>query len=142
MRRLSPRSRYFRFMQAIDELTPVMLARFTCIDPGRELALIATVAVGEGEAEIAVARYVADADGAGCEFALAVADEWRRKGLGSRMLRLLMEHARSRGLRMMEGGVLGGNLAMLALARRLGFTVEAQDGGLCRISRRLDGVPP
>src|SRR3569623_2131235 len=41
VRALSPESRYFRFMQALQELTPAMLVRFTQIDYDREMALIA-----------------------------------------------------------------------------------------------------
>ena len=41
MRRLSPESRYFRFVSSIEQLPPTMLARFTLIDYDREMALVA-----------------------------------------------------------------------------------------------------
>jgi acetyltransferase len=58
IRQLSGRARYFRFMQAIDELSPQMQARFTQIDYDREMALIAVVEQDNREIEIGVARYV------------------------------------------------------------------------------------
>src|SRR6266446_5725748 len=69
---LSEQSRYLRFMQHLPALTPQMLARFTQIDYDREMALIAL----DGEAIVAVARYVADPDWESAEFAIAVADAW------------------------------------------------------------------
>jgi acetyltransferase len=37
----SERSRYFRFMNSVRELTPAMLMRFTQIDYDREMAFVA-----------------------------------------------------------------------------------------------------
>jgi acetyltransferase len=124
VKRLSPESRYFRFMDTLRELTPAMLVRFTQIDYDREMAFVATVAAAGGEEEIGVARYVANPDGESCEFALVIADDWHRKGLGRRMMEQLIEVARARGLRSMIGHVLGENRGMLALCGKLGFTVS------------------
>lgn len=136
---LSPQSRYMRFMQTLQELTPEMLVRFTQIDYDRELALVAITEQGGREVEIAVARYSMNPDGESCEFALVVADAWQRKGIGTRLLTLLIEAARSRGFRVMEGQVLAENAAMLALAKRLGFGVKRIDNypGVYSVSRTL-----
>jgi acetyltransferase len=128
VRNLSPQSKYFRFMQSLRELTPEMLVRFTQIDYDRELALIAVVREGEREVEIAVARYGTNPDGESCEFAIVVADAWQGKGIGLRLMTLLMETARANGLRVMEGEVLGENQPMLDFVRRLGFSVQPEAG--------------
>lgn len=94
---LSPESRYFRFMGTMRELTPQMLLRFTRIDYDRELAFVATVQEDARETEIGVCRYVANPDGESCEFAVATADGWQRRGLGRRMMRHLIEAARACG---------------------------------------------
>jgi len=125
---LSAESRQLRFMNAMRELTPVMLARFTQIDYDREMALIATIE-DNGEREIGVVRYVTNPDGESCEFALVVADEWQRRGLGRRMMTLLIDVARARGLREMIGHVLAENRSMLRLSESLGFVVgESTEG--------------
>jgi acetyltransferase len=121
---LSPQSRYLRFMQSIRELTPAMLARFTQIDYGRDMALVALVHTAGRERQIAVVRYAADPDGTSCEFGIAVADDWVRRGLGTHLLQRLATFARERGLVRMYGEVLPRNAPMLSLARRLGFAVE------------------
>jgi len=120
---LSAETRYFRFMDTLRELTPQMLVRFTQIDYDREMAFVATLPGAERETEAGVARYVSNPDGESCEFALVIADGWQRKGLGRRMMQLLVAAARARGLRVMVGHVLGENRGMLSLCRALGFEI-------------------
>jgi len=127
VRNLSPQSKYFRFMQNLHELTPQMLVRFTQIDYDRELALIAVVQRDNQEIEVGVARYTMNPDGVSCEFALVVADEWRHQGIGSQLMTRLMDAARARGFKTMEGEVLAGNPGMLELVRSLGFSIRASE---------------
>jgi acetyltransferase len=124
VRKLSPQSRYFRFMQTLKDLTAEMLVRFTQIDYHRELALIAVMTVDGKEVEIAVARYITNPDGTSCEFALVVADEWQGKGVGTRLMHGLMEAARARGFRTMDGEVLAANTSMLEFVENLGFEIR------------------
>jgi acetyltransferase len=129
VRNLSDQTKYFRFMQTIKELTPEMLVRFTQIDYDREMALIGVIRSrndddGGHEQEVGVARYMAHPGGDTCEFAIVVADEVRRRGIGARLMRSLMQNARNKGLRIMEGEVLSANTRMLALVKSLGFRVE------------------
>lgn len=121
---LSPQARYFRFMSSIRELTPQMVARFTRIDYERDMAFVAiTGDAGRDEKEIGVARFVTDPDGRSCEFAIVIADEWQRSGLGRYMLARLIDVAQSRGLVVMTGEILARNQGMLRLARQLGFEI-------------------
>ncbi|MFP4207723.1 MAG: GNAT family N-acetyltransferase [Wenzhouxiangella sp.] len=140
VRNLSPQSRYFRFMQAVSELTQAMLVRFTQIDYDREMALIAVREDDEGgETQVAVARYTVNPDKDSCDFALTVADDWQGRGIGSRLMRELMDVARSRGLDVIEGEVLGDNHNMLSLMERLdfGITTDPQDSSLRRVRKHL-----
>jgi len=125
VRNLSPESKYFRFMDTLRELTPAMLARFTQIDYSREMAFIAVLREGGGEREIGVCRYVTNPDAETCEFALVVADEWQRRGLGRRLMGALIDVARARGLKQMFGHVLAQNTPMLTLVELLGFELSA-----------------
>ena len=147
---LSERSRYLRFMYVLKQLTPEMLSRFTQIDYDREMALIAVVsredeaatpdAADDSNAEqVGVARYIVDADGKECEFAVVVADRWQGRGVATRLLRDLIAAARERRLERMNGVVLRENANMLALARDLGFEQRPHpdDGELALISLRL-----
>lgn len=141
VRSLSPESRRFRFMDTLRELTPRMLARFTQIDYDREMALIATVDRDGGELELGVCRYITNPDGASCEFAIVIADEQQGRGLGRRMMTLLISVARTRGLQTMIGHVMGSNRGMLGLCQSLGFVVteNAEDPLVKRVTLALNG---
>jgi acetyltransferase len=123
-RQLSDEAKYFRFMSSIQELTPEMLTRFTQIDYHNEMALIAVTEDDDHEVELGVARYVTNPDKRSCEFALVVADQWQRQGIGHKLMNHLMEIARNRGLERMEGEVLSNNFKMLDLMKSLYFQVS------------------
>jgi acetyltransferase len=139
VRNLSDESRYFRFFNAVRDLSETALTHFTQVDYNREMALIALICENGRETEIGVARYVVNPDGRSCEFAIVIADAWQRKGIGSKLMDSLMEAARGHGLETMEGWVLSGNTRMLALADGLGFTIDASAGdpSLRRVVKNL-----
>lgn len=124
-RKLSTESRYFRFMQELNELSQDMLIRFTQLDYSRELALMAVTMENNEEIEVGVARYSMNPDGNSCEFALVVADEWQHKGIGTRLMQALISSARQQGFSLMEGEILTSNQPMRRLVESLGFTVTA-----------------
>jgi acetyltransferase len=128
VRHLSSEARYFRFFHGLSELSPSMLVRFTQIDYDCEMAFSALYEPTGGPVEqVGSARYVQDAGGESCEFALVIADAWQRHGLGGALMRAIIEHARDRGLLRMHGDVLAENHKMLRLMQRLDFTVAAHD---------------
>ncbi|MCU0869600.1 MAG: bifunctional acetate--CoA ligase family protein/GNAT family N-acetyltransferase [Burkholderiales bacterium] len=156
VRGLSDETRFFRFFNAVHELGDAMLARFTQIDYDRELALVAVTpraaaappapasdadtdpGIGDDE-ELGVARYAIAPDGEACEFAVVVADRAQGTGLGRQLMAALIDAARARGLRTMEGSVLGANGRMLSLMERLGFDVlpDPDDAAMKRVVKRL-----
>ena len=136
---LSPQSKYFRFMQGLNELTQQMLIRFTQLDYSRELALIAVLDSHEKEIELGVARYVINPDGDSCEFALVVADKWQNRGIGSHLMGELIKSARQCGIKRMEGEILVDNHNMIKLTQTLGFNLQActDDAGITLASKQI-----
>lgn len=139
VRSLSEESKYFRFMDAVRELSPTMLARLTQIDYTREMALLALTEIDGKEVELGVARYAINPDAESCEFALVVDDRWQKQGIGHKLMDVLMDVARSKGLKMMEGEVLKTNRPMLKLVEALGFHIEVhpEDDTVRKVSRAL-----
>lgn len=137
--KLSSQSRYFRFMQKLNELTQDMLIRFTQLDYSRELALIAVTHIDDQEVELGVARYTINPDAKSCEFALVVADDWQQRGIGSRLMKALISSARQQGFIRMEGEILSSNVNMQRLAAGLGFTISncSDDPGVKLASKNL-----
>ena len=134
VKRLSPESKYFRFMNTIRELSQAQLIRMTQIDYDREMAFVATTEQDGKPLEIGVARYATNPDGESCEFAIVVADEWHGKGLARHLMAVLVDTARSRGLKYMTGDFLAENRRMLKFVANLGFVLSAHpdDPGLKR----------
>ena len=146
VRGLSEQSRYFRFISALTELTPRMLARYTQIDYDRELALVATIGADDPQAEegdetiIGVVRYLLNPDRETCEFAIAIADRFHGQGLGTTLMQAIIDAARAKGLKRIEGFVLAINAPMIGLMRALGFRIETDldDPALKRVWRPID----
>lgn len=137
---LSPESKYFRFMQSLESLTPSMLQRLTQIDYDREMALVAVVKDCTPTASmLGVVRYISNPDRQSCEFALTVADSSQKMGIGRQLMQRLMTVARDRGIEVMEGEVLANNTKMLKLCERLGFRVQTDkdDPEVVQVRRHL-----
>jgi len=142
VRNLSRESRYMRFMQALRELTPNMLVRLTQIDYNREMAFVVLSRQNGEEVMAGVSRYSINPDQNSCEFALVIADEWQKRGLGGLLMQVLIEVARDRGITTIMGDVLATNAGMLKLMKRLGFARHAseEDSGVLVVTKRLRAV--
>ena len=129
---LSPRTGYLRLLSPripqADELR-----RMTQIDYPAELALVAIASVGGKDVEVGVARYApsVDADpahGGKAEFAIVLADAWQGRGLAKLLLGQLIDAAAAAGIRELADITLYDNLAMIRLARSLGFSITREPG--------------
>lgn len=124
LKTLSGESRYLRFLKWIGAPSDKLAQFMTHIDYERHMAFVCTAPQGADEEIIGEARYVADAAGT-CEFGIVIADAWRKSGIAGVLMALLIEVARARGLKVMEGSVLHSNTTMLKFVRGLGFAVHA-----------------
>jgi acetyltransferase len=133
VRGLSEKSRYYRFVSTMRELSVRMLARFTLIDYDLEMAMVAVMKqrIQNSEGEfieteriIGVSRYISNPDRSSCEFSLVVDDAFSGQGLGSRLMLSIMEVARNKGLTEIDGLVLTRNTGMLNLMKSLGFQIQ------------------
>ena len=120
---------HYRMFSRVRELSPSQLARFTQIDYDREMAFIATRMGPEGVPQtLGVARVVADPDNVDAEFAVTIRTDLKGHGLGSILMHKLIDYCRQRGTRAIVGEALPDNMAMVKLARKLGFEVHQNRG--------------
>lgn len=133
--RLSPASRYARFQYVVKEVTPQLLRPLLEADPRSHVALGAF----DGERLVGEARYVRRQELDKAEFAIAVDDSWRRRGLASRLMIELVRHAQRDSVQRLEGEVLASNKAMLAFVVHAGFQVHHhfEDARLVRVKREI-----
>ena len=124
-RRLSPESRYRRFFAPLPELSERQLTYLTRVDHHDHEALVAIDP--DTRDGVGVARFVRTGD-AVAEPAIVVADEWRGRGLGGRLLDALADRAREEGIARFEAPVLAGNREAMAVLGRLGPTTRRPEG--------------
>lgn len=141
VRGMSAESRYFRFMHAINELSPQMVAQFTKLDYDRQMAF---VAVAADDTIVGVSRYAMDSRRTEGEFAISVADDWQGFGLASALMKLLIEHASTQGLEQLRGDVLRSNAPMQGLMKALAFdrTNDPEDRDVLIYTKSLEDVTP
>jgi GNAT superfamily N-acetyltransferase len=124
---LSPESAYRRFLGTAPTLSATTLKYLTDVDHVNHEALgAADPETGHG---IGIARFVRSAEEpAHAEIALAIADDWQHRGLGTLLLDALASRARAVGITHFTGLVLADNLGMLKLFERLGPTTHRPAG--------------
>ena len=118
---------------------PEEIWRWTHVDQRCEVARIVVVRREGMDVMLGVARYVRTDCGDDAEFAIVIADEARRLGLGRALIASLVDEARRAGVRTLWGTTFASNAAMLALGRALGFRAgrEPGDAMLARLTLAL-----
>jgi len=138
--RLSPRTRYMRFMRIVREPNREALRKVLASFPERGFAIVATVGSGDSIEIVGSALCMIEPGSVSCEFAMTVADEYAGAGLGRLLLSSLVEAAKRRELEEITGFVLAANEPMLRLATRMGFTIEVDrddpSARVCRLGLR------
>jgi GNAT superfamily N-acetyltransferase len=117
--RLSPESRYRRFLAAMPELRAGTVRYLTEIDHHDHEAIVALdETTGEG---IGVARYVRDLERRDvAEVAVTVIDDWQGKGVGTLLLEVLSARAREEGISSFTALMLASNQEMMEVLEALG----------------------
>jgi GNAT superfamily N-acetyltransferase len=126
--RLSPQSRYTRFLAPKDKLTDDDLRYLTEVDGIDHLAVVAVLRSTFGKEEgIGVGRFVRSRDEADtAEPAITVADDQQGKGLGAILLHRLVEAAWERGIRQFRCELLAENARIRDLLPEVGSDVVIQ----------------
>lgn len=124
--RCSERSIAFRFFKPIKAFPHRFIQEFTNVDYARDMAIVAIVQETGGEHIIGVGRYYLNQATNRAEVSFLVQDGWQGKGVGSGLLELITEIARSRGLTGFEANVLATNQSMLAVFYNSGYRVSTK----------------
>ena len=139
--RMSADARYMRFMRHVRQPNLERLRKALASFPENGVGIVATAPAADGIDIVGSALFVIDKDPTNCEFAITVDSGFSGSGLARTLMTAIIDAAKKRGLRQMEGFVLAVNQPMLRLARRLGFSMtrDPEDGTvwICRLP--LDG---
>jgi RimJ/RimL family protein N-acetyltransferase len=141
--RLTPQSRYRRFFSPMPRVTSAQMRYLTEVDHHDHEALLAIDP--ESADGVGVARFVrSQEDPAAAEVAVAVSDEWQRRGVATRLLYELTARAREEGIQRFTASVLAENRAALEMMHKLGDArVLGADHGVIELVMDLpqEGVP-
>jgi len=124
IRGLSDETSRFRFFQVMRNITHEMLMGYCNIDYDREMAMIAELTEGGRKRSIGVGRLIEEPGDKRAEFAVVVADDFAGKGLGIKLVDMLIGIGAEKGLETIYGIVLPENTKMLGLCRALGFDIK------------------
>jgi acetyltransferase len=119
------------------EFTHEFIARLTQLDYSRAMAF---VGFEEGTSEIiGVVRIHSDSVYETGEYAILLRSDLKGRGLGWALMQLIIEYARSEGLKVIAGDVLRENTVMLAMCRDLGFEVRTDpaEPDVCNVKLTL-----
>jgi len=126
-----------RFFAPMKEFTHDFIARLTQLDYARAMAF---VAFDEATNElVGVVRIHSDSIYESGEYAILLRSDLKGRGLGWALMQLMIEYAKSEGLKVISGDVLQENIVMLDMCRSLGFEVKADttEHDLCNVKLRL-----
>jgi GNAT superfamily N-acetyltransferase len=124
IRNLSEETKHYRFLGGVKELPLAELKRLCEVDGSHSMAFVASVQSDGRETEIGVCRYGEGLRDGVLEMAITIADAWQHKGLAQLLLKPLIEHARSHGVKQLYSVEFADNRAMRELAGDFGMGVR------------------
>jgi RimJ/RimL family protein N-acetyltransferase len=130
--RLSPRSRYRRFLSPTPRLTSSLLDFLMNVDDADHFAVVALTDEAGTPTVVGISRYVRLADPRAAEAAVTVIDDYQGQGAGAFLLDAIVLAARERGVERFEGLVLAENQASKAILAHAGARFENDGAGVLR----------
>ena len=124
VRRLSPKTRRFRFLGGLRELTPKMLKSLCDVDYDQSMAFVATASEEGEEVWVGVSRYAPNTEEGAREMAVTVADDWQHQGVGTLLTKKLIEFAKDHGVKRLYSVDLADNAPMRQFADKIGMSVR------------------
>jgi RimJ/RimL family protein N-acetyltransferase len=139
--RLSQRTIYERFLAALPRIPERWVRQFSTVDYCARLGLIVEPVVAGATPVIALAQYEAMPKGA-AEVAFVVRDDWQGSGLGTHLLKRIVDAAESPGFDHFQAWVNADNVAMLRMLRHTDVIARTVERGVVEVffRRAADGV--
>jgi acetyltransferase len=137
LRHVTSQDLRLRFFAPVKEFSHEFIARLTQLDYARAMAF---VAFDEASKElVGVVRFHSDSIYENGEYAILLRSELKGRGLGWALMQLIIEYAKSEGLKRLSGQVLQENSVMLNMCRELGFALKSDpaDRTICDVTLDL-----
>jgi acetyltransferase len=137
LRHVTPTDLRLRFFAPMKQFTHEFIARLTQLDYARAMAFVAFDEATN--AMVGVVQIHSDSIYENAEYAVLLRSDLKGRGLGWALMQLIIEYARSEGLKVISGEVLQENTVMLQMCRNLGFEVKSDpaEPGVCNVRLAL-----
>lgn len=136
LRHVTPHDLRLRFFAPMKEFTHEFIARLTQLDYARAMAFIA---FDDKNEMVGVVRLHSDSIYESGEYAILLRSDLKGRGLGWALMQLIIDYARSEGLKTISGDVLKENVVMLEMCRQLGFGIKPDptEPDICDVRLKL-----
>jgi RimJ/RimL family protein N-acetyltransferase len=132
--RLSPQTRYLRFLSPMPSLPDSFLPLLMSTDYRRHLAVIAEDETAGRDEPVAMASFGA-VDDETAEVAVVVQDDWQGHGVGRALVDVLLDAAEDRGFHRFVASMTSENTVMRKLLNRIGRVVASKTAsGVCDLA--------
>lgn len=139
VRSLSPASRMRRFHGPVNDLPEATARYMTEVDFETHVALLGAVFRRGTEIQVAEARWVRREDEPEvADFAIAVADDWQRLGIATRMMDKLVASAEDANVQRLSGDILADNVPMRRWLQRGGWRIRRDWSDASILTAELD----
>ncbi len=128
----SVRQRYFAFKSLEDRTAHARLVRICADDFDHQIALIAEEATTKRV--MGIGRLTKVGNLKRCDLKMIIGDDFHGQGLGSCMVKELLDIAKKEGVEMISATVLSENSGMLHILQKFGFTL--QDDGVYTVAEK------
>lgn len=135
---LSANAQRMRFMAQVKHPSEKLIAQLTELDGVNQVALVAVMKADAAEKIVGVSRYSFDASKNRCECALVIADDWQHKGLGTALMKHLIDIARTNQMSALESIEFAENTDMRTLMHELGFHLRSDPDDASQVIYRLN----
>lgn len=136
---LSEASRHYRFIGGISGLSDEAIADLCNIDYFHDMAFVAVTLDALNKKIVGVGRYAEDKEMAKhAEFAVTVADEFQNHGIGTELLKRMIDFAKLAGMKRLYSIASSSNKKMMLLANQFNFSSKTDPDNSAQIIYELD----
>jgi acetyltransferase len=135
LRRVTRDDLRLRFLTAVRAWDPAFIRGLARVDYDRNMLFVA-IGVASGTM-IGAVRLHLDSSRERGEFAVLVQSDLKGRGLGSELMKTIIDWARAKKVLSIEGRVLRENITMIAMCRELGFEVASDSEDSTVVQVRL-----
>jgi RimJ/RimL family protein N-acetyltransferase len=121
--KISPQTRYLRFLRHLHALPEDVLHHFTHVNYDSEFALVGVIEEDGSDAIIAVGRYAHDPDEGLADLGVTVRDDWQHGGLGKPLLQKVIEIGKEHGICRFGSTLDPENTIIRQILQELGYEV-------------------